>query len=113
MDVKVSTSTQLRVILYTDSQNMLVLSSTVASRYYNYCTDWQQQSRKLRIPPRASHIQALAMFETKVLTSVYGPIKDNNDWEIWHNCELYVLYIDMDINDLYKSWWEGWNGLVM
>jgi hypothetical protein len=29
-DVKISTSTQLREILYTDSQDMLVLSSTVA-----------------------------------------------------------------------------------
>jgi hypothetical protein len=27
------------LILYTDSQDMLVLSSTVASRYHNYCTD--------------------------------------------------------------------------
>jgi hypothetical protein len=29
----------LREILYTDSQDMLVLSSTVVSRYYNCCTD--------------------------------------------------------------------------
>jgi hypothetical protein len=33
-----STSTQLRENLYIDSQDMLVLSSTVASRYYNCCT---------------------------------------------------------------------------
>jgi hypothetical protein len=32
-------STQIREILYTDSQDMLVLSSTVAVRYYNCCTD--------------------------------------------------------------------------
>jgi hypothetical protein len=38
-DVKLSTSTQLREILYTDSQDMLVLSSTVVSRYYNCCAD--------------------------------------------------------------------------
>jgi hypothetical protein len=31
--------TQLHEILYTDSQDMLVLSSNIASRYYNYCTD--------------------------------------------------------------------------
>jgi hypothetical protein len=31
--------TQLREILYTDSQNMLVLSSDVAPRYYSYRTD--------------------------------------------------------------------------
>jgi hypothetical protein len=36
---KISTSTQLREILYTDFQNMLVLSSTVASCYYSCCTD--------------------------------------------------------------------------
>jgi hypothetical protein len=36
-DVKISTSTQQCEILYTDSQDMLVLSSAVASRYYNYC----------------------------------------------------------------------------
>jgi hypothetical protein len=36
---KISTSTQLRKILYTDSKDMLILSSTVASRYYNCCTD--------------------------------------------------------------------------
>jgi hypothetical protein len=34
-----SESTQLRELLYTDSQDTLVLSSTVASRYYNWCTD--------------------------------------------------------------------------
>jgi hypothetical protein len=32
-------STQLCEILYTDSQDMLVLSSTVASRYFNCYTD--------------------------------------------------------------------------
>jgi hypothetical protein len=34
-----STSIQLREILYTDSQDMLVLLCTVASNYYNYCAD--------------------------------------------------------------------------
>jgi hypothetical protein len=38
-DIKMSTSTWLCVILYTDSQDMLVLSSTIASHYYNCCTD--------------------------------------------------------------------------
>jgi hypothetical protein len=33
-----STPTQLREILYTDSQDMLALSSTVASRCYKFCT---------------------------------------------------------------------------
>jgi hypothetical protein len=37
-------------MVYTDSQGMLVVSSTVASRYYNCCTDGQHQPRKLWIP---------------------------------------------------------------
>jgi hypothetical protein len=41
---KISTSTQLREILYTDSQDILVLSYTVASRYYNFCTDVSTRS---------------------------------------------------------------------
>jgi hypothetical protein len=44
---KISISTQLRKIVYTVSQNMLVLSSTVVSRYYR----WQRQSLKLCISP--------------------------------------------------------------
>jgi hypothetical protein len=36
---KVNTQTQLREILYTISQDMLVQPSTVVSRYYNCCTD--------------------------------------------------------------------------
>jgi hypothetical protein len=35
---KISASTQPREVLYTDSQAVLILSSTVISRYYNYCT---------------------------------------------------------------------------
>jgi hypothetical protein len=38
-DIKIGIPTQLREMLCNDSQNMLVLSSTVASRYYNCCTD--------------------------------------------------------------------------
>jgi hypothetical protein len=36
---KFSTSNQLCESLFTDSQDMLVLSSNVASRYCNCCTD--------------------------------------------------------------------------
>jgi hypothetical protein len=36
---KINMSTQFCEMLYTDSQDMLVLSSAVASCYYNYCTD--------------------------------------------------------------------------
>jgi hypothetical protein len=36
---KIRKSIQLCKIVYTDSQDTLALSSTVASRYYNYCTD--------------------------------------------------------------------------
>jgi hypothetical protein len=37
-DIKISTSSQLREIVYTDFQDMLVLSSSVASRNYNCWT---------------------------------------------------------------------------
>jgi hypothetical protein len=37
--VTFSTCTQLREMLYPDSEGMLVLSSTVASCYYNCCID--------------------------------------------------------------------------
>jgi hypothetical protein len=36
---KISTSTQKHEILYTDSQDMIVLSSVLVSRCYNCCTD--------------------------------------------------------------------------
>jgi hypothetical protein len=36
---KISTSTQLLEILYSDTQDVLVLLSTIALRYYNCCTD--------------------------------------------------------------------------
>jgi hypothetical protein len=36
-------ATQLRKMLYTVSQDMLVLSSTDASSYYNCCTDGSVQ----------------------------------------------------------------------
>jgi hypothetical protein len=44
MLIKISTFTQLREILYTDFQDMLVLLSTVAARYYNCCTDGSTSS---------------------------------------------------------------------
>jgi hypothetical protein len=46
----ISTSPQLREILYTDSQDMLVLSSTVASCYYNCCTYGSTSPENYRHP---------------------------------------------------------------
>jgi hypothetical protein len=57
-DVKINMSTQLREILYTNSQDMLVLSCTVASRYYNYCTDGGTSPGKLWIPSYNSDIDS-------------------------------------------------------
>jgi hypothetical protein len=37
--IKINTSTQLHEILYIDSEDMLVLSSTIALHYYSCCTD--------------------------------------------------------------------------
>jgi hypothetical protein len=45
-----NTSTHLRDILYTDSQDMPVLSSTVASRYYNCCTGGSTSTGNYRYP---------------------------------------------------------------
>jgi hypothetical protein len=45
---------------------------------------------------RLSDEKALAVFEKKVLRSIYGPIKDNNEWRIRYNYELWALYEDMD-----------------
>jgi hypothetical protein len=44
---------QLREILYTDSQDMLILSSTVAS-HYNCCTDGSISLGKLDTPSYAN-----------------------------------------------------------
>jgi hypothetical protein len=43
-------STQLRQIVYTDSQDMLLLSSTIASHYYNFCTDGSTIARNYGYP---------------------------------------------------------------
>jgi hypothetical protein len=41
--------------------------------------------------------KALVIFERKVLMSIYGTIKDSNEWRIRYNYEMYALYADMDI----------------
>jgi hypothetical protein len=43
-------STQLREILYTESQDMLILSSTVASRYYKCCIEGSTSPGNYRSP---------------------------------------------------------------
>jgi hypothetical protein len=53
--------------------------------------------RKHGYYPSTSDEKALAIFARKVLRSIYGPIKDNSEWRIWYNYELYVLYEGMDI----------------
>jgi hypothetical protein len=40
---------------------------------------------------------ALAVYDRNVLSSIYGPIRDNNEWRIRYNYELYALYEYMDI----------------
>jgi hypothetical protein len=45
----------------------------------------------------ASGVKVLAVFERKVLRSVYGPIRDDSEPRIRYNYELYALYEDMDI----------------
>jgi hypothetical protein len=41
--------------------------------------------------------KALAIYDRNVLKSIYGLIKDNNEWRIRYNYELHALYEDMDI----------------
>jgi hypothetical protein len=53
-DVQISTSAQLCEMLYTDSQHTLVLS-TVASRYYNCCTDCSTSVVSARLWMLARH----------------------------------------------------------
>jgi hypothetical protein len=69
---KISMSTPLRKILYTDSQDTLVLLSTVASRYNN----WQHQSWKLWITPCITTLFATnySIFnnDSKMLTSSHN-----------------------------------------
>jgi hypothetical protein len=47
---EISTCTQLHEILYTDYQDVLVLSSTIASRYYNCSTDGSTSARNMDTP---------------------------------------------------------------
>jgi hypothetical protein len=49
--------TQLREILYTDSQDVLVLSSTIAQRYYNCCIDGSTNPGNYAYPPRMCEIK--------------------------------------------------------
>jgi hypothetical protein len=49
--LKISTSSQLREILYTESQYMPVLSSAVASCYYNFCIDGSNSPENYAYPP--------------------------------------------------------------
>jgi hypothetical protein len=50
-DMSINTSTQLREMQGNDSQDMLVLSSTVASRYDNCCTCGSTSTRNYGYPP--------------------------------------------------------------
>jgi hypothetical protein len=55
---------------------------------------------------------ALAIFEGKVLRSIYGPIKDSSEWTIRYSYELYALCEDMDIITLTKVGRLKWAGHV-
>jgi hypothetical protein len=44
-----------------------------------------------------SGVKVIAVFEKKVLRSVYGPIRDDNECRITYNYGLYALYEDLDI----------------
>jgi hypothetical protein len=54
-----------------------------------------------------SDIKALFIFERKVLRSMYGPLKENNEWRIRYIYELNNLYEGMDIITFIKVKWAG------
>jgi hypothetical protein len=56
---------------------------------------------------------ALAIFERKVLRSIYGPVKDNNEWRIRYSYELYALYEYMNIITFIKVGRLKWAGHVV
>jgi hypothetical protein len=57
--------------------------------------------------------KTLAVFERKILIAIYGPIKDNDEWRIRYNFELYALYKDMDIITFIKVGRLKWAGHII
>ena len=41
--------------------------------------------------------QILGSFERKILRRIYGPVCEEGEWRRRRNCELYVLYQDVDV----------------
>jgi hypothetical protein len=66
-----SISTHLREILYTDSQDMLVLSSTVASRYHKCCTEGIASPGNYGYPIVCYNRSETIVFVTAVWTTSY------------------------------------------
>jgi hypothetical protein len=44
-----------------------------------------------------SGVKVLAVFEKKVVRSVYDPIRDDSECRITYNFGLYALYEDLDV----------------
>ena len=49
-------------------------------------------------------IRRLGVFERKILRAIFGPRKENYEWRIKYNNELYELYGEPDIVTLHKDW---------
>jgi hypothetical protein len=47
------------------------------------------------------------------LRSIYGPVKDSNEWRIGYNYELYAWYEDMGIVTYIKVGRSKWTGHVV
>jgi hypothetical protein len=57
--------------------------------------------------------KTFAVFERKILRAIYGAIKDNDEWRIRYNSELYALYKNMDIITFIKVGRLKWAGHVV
>jgi hypothetical protein len=46
---------------------------------------------------------ALGIFEREILRRIYGPVQDNGQWRIRYNNELYELYDEPDLVNMYQT----------
>ena len=56
--------------------------------------------------------EALGVFERRVLRTIYGPVKEGQEYRIRHNDELYQLFQDADIVTVLRTNRLRWAGHV-
>jgi hypothetical protein len=55
----------------------------------------------------------LGVFESKILSAIFGPTNDNREWRIKYNNVLYTLHKESDIVTYIKSNRLKWAGNVI